>query len=201
MSRAVEEHRYYGVLMGNVILFISVSLDGYFEGPDHDISWSKVDAELHQDFNDVLRGMAGLLTGRVTHELMAEVWPTMDEDSADTPEEAEFAGIWRDLPKIVYSRTQSQVDWSTAVRQEIDVDEIAALEGDWVVGGPDLAAGFSKLGLIDEYWIHVHPVLIGQGKPLFPSSEAMVDLQLVETRAFGNGVVRLRYKRSAPKAR
>ena len=76
--------------MGHVVLHSGISLDGFFEGPDADISWHRVDAELHQHMNDVLRPAGAFLEGRVTYQLMESVWPTMDADPSAAPQEAEF---------------------------------------------------------------------------------------------------------------
>ncbi|MCU1451774.1 MAG: putative bifunctional deaminase-reductase-like protein, partial [Acidimicrobiales bacterium] len=84
---------------------LSVSLDGFIEGPNREIDWHMVDEELHSHFNEVLAGMGAFLNGRVTHELMAEFWPTADEDPASSPAMAEYARIWREMPKIVFSKT------------------------------------------------------------------------------------------------
>src|SRR5438067_3030412 len=144
--------------------------------------------------------MGGFLEGRVTHELMAEFWPTADQDPASTPAMVEYSRIWRDMPKIVYSRTLERADWNTTVVREVVPEEVVALKaqpgGDLALGGADLAATFMALDLIDEYRVYVHPVLIGRGKPLFPTSDVKRSLELVETRAFGNGVVLLRYRRT-----
>ena len=185
--------------MRKLILMMGVSLDGFIEGPDRDISWHRVDEELHSYFNEQLRGMGAFLSGRVTYELMADYWPTADAGPSTPRPVAEFAGIWRDMPKVVYSRTLERADWNTTVVREVDPDEVAALKarpgGDMVLGGADLAAAFMRYDLIDEYRIHVHPVLIGRGKPLFQGSDAIVPLRLLESRSFGNGVVMLRYER------
>ncbi|MDQ0820839.1 dihydrofolate reductase [Arthrobacter sp. V4I6] len=183
--------------MRKIILMMQVSLDGYFEGPGQDLSWHRVDDELHSHFNDELRTLGAFLHGRVTYELMAGFWPTADSDPASTPPEVEFARIWRDMPKFVYSRTLESAGWNTTVVRDVVVDDVMALKaqpgGDLALGGADLAATFRDLGLIDEYRIYVHPVLIGRGKRLFQPTGANAPLRLVETRAFGNGVVLLRY--------
>ncbi len=83
--------------MRKIVLMMGVSLDGYIEGPDRDISWHVVDEELHQYFNDTISQMGALLGGRVTHELMAAYWPTADADPDASPVEVEFARIWRDM--------------------------------------------------------------------------------------------------------
>jgi len=190
--------------MRKIILSMSISLDGYFEGPNREIDWHLVDAELHRHFNDELAGMGAFLDGRVTWELMAEFWPTADTDPESTAPMVEFARIWRSMPKIVYSRTlrQDQVGWNTTVVPEVIPDEVRALKeqpgGDLALGGADLAATFMAHDLIDEYHIYVHPVLIGAGRPLFPPSGRHTPLALVGTRTFGNGVVLLHYRRPGP---
>ena len=186
--------------MRKIVVFMSVSVDGFFEGPDHDIDWHLVDDELHRHFNSELRAMGAFLEGRVTYELMAGFWPTADADP-DSPEPVrEFAGIWRDMPKIVFSRTLERADWNTTIWRDVVVEEIRALMaepgGDLALGGADLAATFRRLDLIDEYRLYVHPILLGRGTPLFRASDARSSLRLVESRAFGNGVVLLRYDRA-----
>ncbi|MGW3153225.1 dihydrofolate reductase family protein [Streptomyces sp. NPDC001089] len=185
--------------MRKIVLMMSVSLDGYIEGPDREIGWHRVDEELHQHFNEEISRFGALLDGRVTHELMAAYWPTADQDPATTPTEAEFARIWRDIPKIVYSRTLERSDWNTTVVREVVPEEVRALKeepgGDLGLGGADLAATFLRHDLVDELRIYVHPVLIGGGTPLFPKADTLTALRLTGTRTFGNGVVLLRYER------
>jgi dihydrofolate reductase len=184
--------------MRKIILMMSVSLDGFFEGPDRQLDWQLVDDELHSHFNAELREMGAFLDGRVTYELMAGYWPTADADPASTAPVIEFARIWRDMPKIVFSKTLERADWNTTIVRDVDADEIMELKaqpgGDLVLGGADLAAAFIRRGLVDEYRLYVHPVVIGEGRPLF-TSDARIDLRLVATRTFGNGVVLLRYER------
>lgn len=190
--------------MRRIVLMMSVSLDGYMEGPGREIDWHLVDDELHRHFNEQLRVMGGFLMGRVTYELMADYWPTADSDPEITGPMAEFAGIWRDMPKIVYSRTLEPAERKATVVRQVVADEVQQLRsqpgGDLALSGADLAAAFQRHDLIDEYRVYVHPVLIGRGKPLFPASDARIGLRLAETRAFGNGVVLLRYQRPGPSA-
>ncbi|WP_407554956.1 dihydrofolate reductase family protein [Streptomyces sp. Pv4-95] len=185
--------------MRKVILMMQLSLDGYFEGPHREIDWHMVDDELHGHMNEELRTMGAFLSGRVTYELMADFWPTADSDPDSTPLMVEFAGIWRDMPKVVYSRSLERADWNTTIVRDVVVEEVEELKaqpgGDLALGGADLAAAFLRHDLVDEYRIYVHPVLIGRGRPLFRESDATVPLHLAETRTFGNGVVLLRYQR------
>ena len=184
--------------MRKIVFMMSVSLDGFFAGYGGELGWQLVDAELHAHFNSWLGAAGGFLDGRVTYDLMTQYWPTADSEPGISPEEAEFAGIWREMPKIVYSRTLAQANWNTEIRREIDPAEIMALKaqegGDLVLGGAQLAASFRRLWLIDEYRIYVHPVLLGRGRRLFDGEHDPVALSLAETATFGSGVVLLRYQ-------
>ena len=186
--------------MRKIILMMSVSLDGFIEGPDRELDWHMVDDELHSHFNEQLSAMGAFLDRRVTYELMAGFWPTADTDPSSTGPMVEFARIWRDMPKIVFSRTLERADWNTTVVRDLVAEEVMELKaqpgGDLVLGGADLAAAFMRHDLIDEYRLYVHPIIIGQGKPMFQPSDAKINLRLAETRTFGNGVVLLCYQRA-----
>ena len=185
--------------MRKIILMMSVSLDGFIEGPDRELDWHMVDDELHGHFNEELSKMGAFLSGRVTYELLAGFWPVADTDPSSTRPMVEFARIWRDMPKIVYSRTLERADWNTTVVRDVGPDQVMALKaqpgGDMALGGADIAAAFIRHDLVDEYRLYVHPVVIGRGKPLFQASDTRINLQLAETRTFTNGVVLLHYQR------
>jgi dihydrofolate reductase len=182
-----------------IIWTISVSVDGYMEGPHREIDWHMVDEELHRHMNGWLADAGGFLDGRVTYELMAEYWPTADQDPAATPTIAEFARIWRDTPKVVYSRTLERADWNATVVADVVPAEVLALKaqsgGDLVLGGAHLGAEFARHDLIDEYRLYIHPIVIGRGTRMLRPSDTKVPLELIETHTFGNGVVMLRYGR------
>jgi dihydrofolate reductase len=149
--------------------------------------------------NGWLARAGSFLEGRVTYELMEEFWPTADQDPAAPPPIVEFAQIWRDMPKVVYSRTLERAGWNATVVRHVVPAEVLALKaqpgGDLVLGGADLGAEFARHDLIDEYRLYVHPIVIGRGKPMLRPSDAKVPLRLIETHTFGNGVVLLRYER------
>jgi dihydrofolate reductase len=133
---------------------------------------------------------------------MAGFWPTADADPASTPPMREFAGIWRDKPKVVYSRSlpPGPAKWNTTVVPQVDPDQVRALKaepgGDLALGGAEAAAAFVAHDLVDEYRIYVHPALVGGGKRLFPAGQdGLRMLRLAETRQFHNGVVLLHYAR------
>jgi len=133
---------------------LSVSLDGYFEGPNGELDWQLVDDELHEHFNEVLAAMGAFLSGRVTHELMAGFWPTADEDPASTKPMVEFARIWREMPKIVYSTKLDHADWNATVVRDVVPAEVLKLKeqpgGDLALGGANVAAAFMRYDLIER---------------------------------------------------
>lgn len=184
--------------MRRIVFHLGMSLDGYFEGPDADISWHRVDDELHTYLNEQLATASAFLEGRVTYELMEAYWPTADQDPDAPPPMVQFAGIWRATPKIVYSSTLTEVGPNATLVRDVVPEEVRALQalpgGEMVVGGPVLAEAFRRHDLIDEYRVFVNPVLVGEGRQMFGPG-APTDLRLLETKAFSNGVVMLRYER------
>jgi dihydrofolate reductase len=176
-----------------VIYEMSVSADGYIAGPDGSFDWSVPDDELHRFHNDRVRALGGHLLGRRLYETML-YWETADDPS---PVSQDFAQIWRALPKVVFSRTLDAVEGSNTKLAHADLrTELASLQeatdGDVAIGGAGLAGEASRLGLIDEYQVFVHPVAVGGGIPFFPRDHR-VDLQLIETRTFSSRVVCLRF--------
>lgn len=194
--------------MRKVILWMMVSLDGFIEGPNQELDWHRVDEDLHTHINDGLRGAAAFLYGRTSYELMAEFWPTADADPA-IPQVAEFARIWRDTPKVVFSTTMQQAGWNTRVVHGDIAAEIEALrarpsdsandganDGDLILlGGAGITASLGSLDLIDEYHLFVHPVLLGSGGRLLPELPKRTDLTLIGTRQFNDGVLMVHYGR------
>jgi dihydrofolate reductase len=133
---------------------------------------------------------------------MAGYWPTAEADPAATPAMVEFARIWRDKPKIVFSRTLQRVDWNSRLVRDDAAAEVARLKAepgfDMDVGGPTTAAPLIRLDLIDEYRLYVHPVILGAGTRYFAALEDRIALKLVETRTFDSGVVYLHYQSTIP---
>jgi dihydrofolate reductase len=131
---------------------------------------------------------------------MAAYWPTADADPSAPAYVVDFARIWRDMPKVVFSTTLGRVDWNSRLVRDNIAEEITRLKAqpgkDMDVGGPTIAATFMRLGLIDEYRPFVHPVVLGSGTPFFPTLDRPANLRLAETRTFGSGVVYLRYQRA-----
>ena len=178
--------------MGKLIYLLNVSLDGFIETPDHSLDWSIVDDELHTWFNDHSRGLAGELYGRRLWDVMSAHWPTGEDDPASTEPEREFARIWNATPKIVFSTTLDRIEHNARlVRGDVGtvLDEVRSeLDGDLGVGGANLAGQFVRRGLVDEYQLMVHPVVLGAGTPFWPELDAPLRLRLVESHAFTSGV-------------
>ncbi|HET8568094.1 MAG TPA: dihydrofolate reductase family protein [Candidatus Limnocylindria bacterium] len=183
--------------MGKLIYAMNVSLDGYVETPDHRVDWGIVDEELHTWFSDRARALDASLYGRRLYEVMSAYWPTAESDPSATPAMLEFARIWNQMPKIVFSTTLRAVQWNSRLVSGDVADELsrvrAEFPGDLEVGGPTLAAAFIRRGLVDEYQLLVHPVILGAGTPFFPRLDRPIPLELFETRRFVSGVTYLGY--------
>jgi len=177
--------------VGKLIYNLNVSLDGFVETRDHGLDWATVDDELHSWFNDQEKTLDASLYGRRMYELMADYWPTGEDDPSATDAMREFARIWKPMPKIVFSSTLQHVEHNSrlvrgdvgavleGLRQEFD--------GDLGVGGPNLAGQFVRRGLVDEYRLVIHPVVLGAGTPFWPELDEPLALQLVETQTFSSG--------------
>ena len=180
-----------------MIFSMTVSLDGFVAAPDGSIDWSAPDEELHQFHNDRVRELGAHLLGRRLYETML-YWDTPPPDAG--PVEQEFAAIWQPLPKVVFSSTLSSVSGNYRLASGGIAEEVerlrAEVDGDIGVGGAELAAECTRLGLIDEYELFVSPIVLGGGTPYFPPLEQRVPLELVETRTFSSRVVYLHYRRA-----
>lgn len=185
--------------MRTVMYGMHVSLDGFIEGDNGDLGWTTPDEELHQYFNDLERGIDLSLYGRGLYENMAGYWPSANQDPNTPPVEAEYAKIWCAQPRVVFSTTLKEAEWAQKIVRDNVAEEVRRLkeQGDGLlsVGGAGLAASLSQMGLIDEYWLYIHPVIIGSGKRFFGPLEEKIDLELVETKKIGSRVLMLRYRR------
>jgi dihydrofolate reductase len=182
--------------MAKLLYVMNASLDGYIADEDGNLDWGAPGEEYYSFINDLLRPVGTYLYGRRLYELMA-VWET-DPAVAQSPAAREFAAIWQAADKVVYSRTlQAAATTRTRIERDFDPQAVrhlkAAAERDFTVGGPDLGAQAITAGLVDEVHLFVWPVVVGGGKPFFPD-RARLQLELLEERRFGNGVVYLRYR-------
>jgi dihydrofolate reductase len=181
--------------MRKIVLFNLMTLDGYFEGENADISWHNVD----QEFNDFaiaqLKTADMLLFGRKTYELMAAYWPT-EEGIKDNPV---IADLMNQIDKIVFSKSLEKAHWDHArVISEGLLDEVKKLKSIpgkdvFIFGSADLSSTLIDHDLIDEFRIMINPLILGNGTPMFQNITTKIDLQLLKTKVFGNGNVLLNY--------
>ncbi len=181
--------------MRKLFVFNMVTLDGFFEGPNHDISWHNVDEEFNQFAIAQLDEIGALLFGRITYQLMSSYWPT-EMAKQDDPVVAEKMN---NIPKVVVSTTLEQADWSNSrlIRERV-VDQIAQLKEQpgkalAIFGSSDLMVSLIPDGLIDEFRIMVNPVVLGSGRGLFQGLQDKLRLRLAGEQTFNSGNVLLRY--------
>jgi dihydrofolate reductase len=188
--------------MRKLSVFNSVTLDGYFAGPNGDLSWAhdgSEDSEFNSFVADNAKGGGVLLFGRVTYELMASYWPTPEALRKDPV----VAERMNSLLKVVFSRTLAEASWSntTLVNGDLaaEVRRLKEAPGESMVilGSGSIVSQLTAMGLIDEYQFVVTPVVLGKGKTMFDGIKEKLPLKLTKTRSFGNGKVFLRYERIA----
>ena len=152
------------------------------------------DDEIHQHYSEVLRNADTIIWGRITYQLMESFWPSVVKEPTGDNAIDEFAVLIDDIPKIVYSRTLEHVDWkNTTLKHELVKEDLLGLKQQAgkhiLVGSPSMIVAFTQLGLVDEYQLCVHPVILGKGLPLFKNINESMSLKLLRTKTFDSGVV------------
>jgi dihydrofolate reductase len=184
--------------MRKLTFAMNLSLDGYVAAPGDDLGWSVPSDEVFQFWSDRVGATGLALYGRRLWEAMSSHWPTADQQPEATPETKEYARRWRDMPKVVFSSRTIPVDWNARLVTGDAVTEITRLKTEdgapMDIAGATLAAAAMRAGLIDEYVLLTAPVLVGGGKPFFTALDNWVNLDLVETRTFPEGVILTRYE-------
>lgn len=171
-----------------------MTLDGFC---DHTAGIA--DDELHQHYNELLESAGTLLYGRITYQMMESYWPTVVKDPTGNKPLDEFAVLIDDIPKIVFSHTLENVDWKNARLAKNDIkEEVLQLKQqpgkDIVAGSPSLILACTQLGLVDEFQLCVHPVIIGTGLALFKNINDKIILKLIKTKPFSSGAITLYYE-------
>lgn len=181
-----------------VLFGMSVSLDGYINGPKGELDWHRVDDELFEHFIDLDRSIAWHVYGRRLYETM-QYWEQIDLDSVPDEDRLtrEYTDVWRNLSKIVISRTLESVSEGVELYRGSLTELITRLKatkkGDISVGGAVLAGAVAAAGLLDEYHRYVTPVVLGGGTPYFSPETPRHDLELLEVQTFRSGVILERY--------
>ncbi|EYR65067.1 deaminase/reductase [Actinotalea ferrariae CF5-4] len=182
--------------MGTLIYAANMSLDGYLEDVTGSFDWSVPDEEVHAFWNEHERQIGTSLYGRRMYETM-RVWED-DDWLADEPAVVrEYAGIWRAADKIVYSSTLPEVTTArTRIERRFEPEAVRRLKetsaSDLSIGGAGIAAEAFRHGLVDECVLLLCPVTVGGGKPALPR-DVRLDLELLDHRRLGNGVIALRH--------
>ncbi|GHH99447.1 dihydrofolate reductase family protein [Neobacillus kokaensis] len=175
-----------------IILDLAVTLDGFIEGKNGEIDWCIMDSEM--EFSHFLNEIDTILYGRKSYDLWGQFTPGIE----DTDTEKEIWKLVHSKEKYVFSRTQKGTDNKAIFINDHILEEVNKLKNKpgkdiWLYGGASLITTFINLGLVDEFRLSVHPVILGEGKPLFNDIKQRLNLKIVNTRTFSSGVVQLTY--------
>jgi dihydrofolate reductase len=182
--------------MAKLIAFNMVSLDGFFEGPKHELDWHVTDDEFNLFTIEQLRQVGTILFGRKTYQMMADYWPNQTSIE-DDPAVAE---LMNSLPKVVFSTTLKSADWANTrlIRSNIGkaVNKMKNSEDEDLIlfGSAELMSSLIKVNLIDEIRLMVNPVVLGRGRPLFSDPDQRLKFNLLNAQPFKSGNVLLNYE-------
>ena len=180
--------------MRKLITSINMTLDGFC---DHEAGI--VDEELHEKVNELFNEVDTVIFGRVTYQLMEEGWPSVVMNPTGIKSVDEFAVLIDQVQKVVFSHTLKQVSWNNTRLAEGElIEEVKKLKQmpgkNMLAGGPSIIDTLMVAGLIDEYYLWVHPIVLGKGLPLFKNIPERINLKLINTITLGSGVVILHYQ-------
>jgi dihydrofolate reductase len=183
--------------MRKIIYWVHASIDGFIDGPNGEFDWPTMGPEVSAYSEALDRRVDTLLFGRPVWEMMVGFWPEAESISQD-PHDVAFAPFWRATPKIVFSRSHPGDEWTDRVIKDDIHAQVSALKAEpgadlLLTGGSDLAATLTALGLIDEYHVAVHPVVLGGGRKLFARPEQRINLRTVDSRLLDGSVVVTHY--------
>ncbi|WP_140760640.1 dihydrofolate reductase family protein [Mesorhizobium sp. B2-1-8] len=181
--------------MARIVYSMLTSLDGYIARSDEDIGLPVPETELHQHFNDMMRQASAVLAGRRMYETM-RFWDSPERATGADEVGRDFAHAWRETPKIVFSTRLRQVGLNARLVSGDAENTVRSLKeqtgGLVILGGADLAASLARAGLVDEYRLYMHPVVLGGGKPYFQPGLSLA-LKPLGTESLTQGVTLLRY--------
>ncbi|MDN3018895.1 dihydrofolate reductase family protein [Paenibacillus sp. BSR1-1] len=175
-----------------ILLDLAVTLDGFIEGPKGEVDWCIMDPDM--DFHNFLNHIDTIFYGRKSYDLWGQYTPDMEVSDS----EKEVWELVHSKEKYVFSKTQKKSENNVTFINENIVEEVMKIKNKpgkdiWLYGGASLITTFLNLGLVDEFRLSVHPIILGEGKPLFIDIKQRVNLKLVETKRFSSGVVQLCY--------
>ncbi len=181
-----------GVKQRKIILDLAITLDGFIEGENGEVDWCIMDSDM--GFIDFLNQIDTIFYGRKSYDL----WGHFTPETEDNETEIEIWDVVHSKKKYVFSRTQNGTHNNAIFINDQIFEEVNKLKNApgkdiWLYGGASLITSFINLGLVDEFRLSVHPVILGEGKPLFIDLQERLNLKLVNTRSFSSGVVQLIY--------
>lgn len=186
--------------MRKIVSFVHVSLDGFVASADGGLDWISISEELFGYVEQRIKQTDTALYGRVTYQMMESYWPTAADQPAATKHDHEHSRWYKQARKIVLSTTlQEKNHANTKIISSNLSDEIGKLkqgEGSEILlfASPTAAHALMAENLIDEYWLFINPILLGQGIPLFKNIKDRTALTLVKSKIFASGVVCLHYE-------
>jgi dihydrofolate reductase len=192
--------------MRKVILAMQMTLDGFSTGPNGEMDWlpafdnEEAWKDLHQEMWNQIENADTMLLGRVTYQIWETYWPAAATNPNSTENDRKFSRYAEETQKIVVSNTLDKVNWrNTRLLKGNIAEEVLKLKQQsgknmYLVGGASLAQTFTNLGLIDEYRIIIHPVILGNGKPLLRDVNVRRKLKLIDTKTYHSGAVGVNYQ-------
>ena len=185
--------------MRKLVLFAHMSLDGFAGDKNGGLQFLSYNEELQQFAEELVKTVGAPVYGKNTYHLMEGYWPTVLNDPNASGHSLEHAKWVHEIPKIVFSTTLTSADWNntTLIKDNVaeEINKLKQQPGkDLVIfGSPGLAKSLMNLGLIDEYKLTLHPVILGEGISLFDSNTQLSNLKLIASKTLGSGVVTLHY--------
>jgi dihydrofolate reductase len=185
--------------MRKIVSFMHISLDGFTNNKKGEIDWIKVDDEMFELAGRMTEEADIALYGRVTYQMMEDYWPTAGDKPNATKHDLEHSKWYNRVPKLVLSKTLDAGDNENVrvIRDHvgIEIHKIKNLYGKNIIifGSPSVVHSLMQFDLVDEFWLLVNPVLLGDGIPMFRNLSEMKFLKLVGTKVFGSGVIALHY--------
>ena len=177
------------------------SLDGFIAGSKGEMNWIKVDGEIF-DFVGTMTATADTaLYGRITYEMMQSYWPKAGEQPNASKHDKEHSAWYNKVSKVVLSKTlqETELQNTKIIGDQLseNINKIKQLEGNNILifGSPSASISLLNEGLIDEFWLFVNPILLGEGKPLFKNLTSTTNLKLVTSITFASGVIALHYEK------
>ncbi|HLN71783.1 MAG TPA: dihydrofolate reductase family protein [Prolixibacteraceae bacterium] len=187
--------------MRKLIFFMHTSLDNFVAGLNGEMDWIKVDDEIFDFVGTMTDDADTALYGRVTYQMMEAYWPDAGNKPGATKHDKEHSTWYNKVPKIVLSKTlnESALKNTRVISENIteNINAVKQKDGKNIIifGSPSASNTLLRKGLVDEFWIFLNPILLGQGIPLFTDITETIPLNLVETKTFNNGVIALHYKK------